>query len=59
MSDYRLQIIHVKTGQVVQSWQPGTQVETDLVEDLCGRLKDPAPVRKAFLALLYELKAKV
>ena len=59
MSDYRLQIIHTKTGQVVKSWQPGTQVETDLVEDLCGRVKNPGPVKKAFLTLLHELKSKV
>ena len=59
MSEYRLQIILARTGEVVKSWAPGTNVETDLVEDLCGRVKDAENVRKAFKALLHDLKSKV
>lgn len=59
MSDYRLQIIHTKSAEVLKSWEPGGQVETDLVEDLAGRVKDAEGVRKAFRALLHDLKSKV
>lgn len=39
MSEYRLQVVEVRTGKVVQAWAPGGPVETDLVMDLCGRLQ--------------------
>ena len=37
-SEFKMQIAYVKTGDVV-TWAPGAVVETDIVEDLCGRLK--------------------
>ncbi len=71
MSDYRLQIIHIKTGQVVRGWSPGDRVETELVEALCARLKAKGvgwfksearvleALREAWSELLYELKSRV
>lgn len=69
MSDYLLQIIHVKTHEVVKGWQPGDRVEVDLVEDLCERLKGNMglrteaailkAVRKSFAEMIHELKRRV
>ena len=39
MSQFKLQIIDKTTGKVVNGWQPGDRVETDLAEDLLNRLK--------------------
>lgn len=70
ISDFRIQIVHAKTGRVVE-WLPGAKIETDLVRELVYRLrnrgvgvfKTEAAVLKAveeeFAALLWELKKQV
>lgn len=71
-SEYRLQVISIKTGQVVAGWQPGDRVvETDLVTDLEARVKAKgvglfrteahvlADLREAFAEMLYQLKERV
>ena len=42
MSDYQMQIVHKESGLVVQ-WRPGKGIETDLIDDLCERVKTHAP----------------
>ena len=70
MSDYRLQVIHVKTGKVAMGWQPGDKVELDLIDDLIARLRGKVgfwkgevavlgAVREAFLELLLAIKGRV
>lgn len=71
MSQFRLQIVDAKTGQVAKGWQPADRVEMDLVEDLCTRLKGRGigmfrteakvleTVRGAFAEMLLELKRRV
>lgn len=68
-SNYRMQIIDIRSGQVVQ-WRAGMPIETDLVTDLCERLKSRgvgifttqekvlAAVKEEFAELLWTLKAK-
>lgn len=70
MSDYRLQVLHLPTGEIVK-WKPGADVETDLVDDLCDRLKARGVglfktektvldlVREELADVLWELKKKV
>lgn len=36
-SEYRLQVLHVPSGQVVQ-WAPGLLIEKDLVDEVCRRV---------------------
>lgn len=71
MSAFRLQIVDAKTGYVTKGWEPGGKVETDLVEELCGRLKGRGigvfkteakvleAVRAEFQAMLLDLKRRV
>jgi len=71
MSDYRVQIIHQRTGQVAKGWQPGDYVEAELIEDMCRRMKAKgvgvfkgeakvlAAMREAWSELLYDLKVRV
>ena len=72
MSDYRLQVIHVKRPhEVVHGWQPGDRVETDMVEELCARLEIKgvgwfhtnkqvlASVREAWAEMLLDFKGRV
>jgi hypothetical protein len=35
-SEYRIQVLHVPSGQLVE-WAPGFQVERDLVAEVCRR----------------------
>ncbi len=70
MSDYQMQIVHKSDGRVV-AWAPGGSVETDLVDELCRRIKVRgvgilrseakvlACVREEFASLLFDLKRKV
>lgn len=70
MSVYRLQIVG-PDGQVVKSWPPGSHVETELISELCERVKAKgvglgrteahvlADLKAAFTEMLYDLKAKV
>jgi hypothetical protein len=70
VSQFRLQIVD-KAGKVTKGWQPGDRVETELVDELCARVKAKgvglgrteahvlADLRLAFAELLYELKARV
>lgn len=69
-SNFRLQIIHAKDGKVVE-WLPGAKIETDLVKELCYRLRNRkvgmfqseakvlAAVEEEFAALLWALKKQV
>lgn len=71
MSQYLLKVIDTKTGGTAASWRPGHICETDMVEDLCRRLKAEgvgvlkteakvlAAVRKCWTEVLRELKYKV
>jgi hypothetical protein len=70
LSDYRLQIINVKAPhEVAKGWEPGDRVETDLVEDLCNRLKGNMglrteeailrAVRASWKQLLLDLKRRI
>ena len=71
MSEYRLRIVHARTGQIVKGWEPGTHIETDLVDELCARTKAKGvgmfrteahvldDIRAAFAEMLYELKKQV
>ena len=70
MSDYRCQIIHASDGRVA-IWRPGSEVEVDLAEELCQRLKLRGvglftseatvlqAVREEFASILFDLKRKV
>ena len=70
MSDYKMQIIHTATGNVV-NWKPGADIEVDVIEDLCLRLKKRGvgffktqaavldAVREEFASELWDLKKKV
>ncbi len=70
MSDYRLQITHASTGQVVV-WTPGHDMEPDLVDELSSRLarrgvgwftseaKVLTALREEFASMLFDLKRKV
>ena len=70
MSDYRLQIVHSSDGRVV-TWRPGHEIETDLIDALCARLKARgvgiftsearvlSSVKEEFGGLLFDLKRKV
>jgi hypothetical protein len=74
MSDYRLQVIHLRSKEpdkVVMGWQPGDRVETDLAEELAQRIKAKGvglfrtekhvmeDVRKAVAEMLWDLKGRV
>ena len=37
-SDYRLQIVHVPTGQIVHAWAPGLAAESEFLDELCDRV---------------------
>lgn len=70
MSNFRVQIVHTEDGKVVE-WMPGREVEGELIESLCKRVKAKGvglgrttdhvvnDVRTAFQELLRELKFKV
>lgn len=68
-SAYKLQIVHISTGKVVE-WAPGLQAEVELVDNLCARVKAKGvsrrseahiidDVRTAFEELIYDLKEQV
>lgn len=70
MSDYALQIVNKASGQVVQSWEPGSVVEVDLIDELCKRVSTKAGlvstkaavcehVQDALRELLWDLKSRV
>jgi hypothetical protein len=70
MSEYRLQIVHAKTGILSMGWQPGDKCEIDLAEDVLTRLKGKVglfkteaqvltAVREAFADMLLDLKSRV
>lgn len=70
MSDYRMQIFHIPSNSLV-AWKPGADLETDLIDDLCERLKLRgvglfkgeakvlALVREELADVIFDLKKKV
>ena len=38
MSDYKIQVVHIQTGAVVE-WAPGLKAEADLVAELSTRVR--------------------
>jgi hypothetical protein len=69
-SNYLVQIVHRKSGLVVQ-WAPGLNVEDELIDTLCERVRAKGigigrteahvlgDVRAALEELLFDLKSQV
>lgn len=69
-SEYVIQVVHIKSGAVVQ-WAPGLAVEQDFEGELCRRVRERGvglarttnhvveDVKQAFRELMQSLKAKV
>lgn len=70
-SDFVLQIVNRHTGEIVRGFEPGSHVETDVVEELLTRIHGEgvglfrteatvdAVIRKAWGELLHALKSQV
>lgn len=70
-SRFKLQIVEKATGDIVLGLEPGSKIETDLIEDFMRRLKGygvgmfkseakvEAAATRAWEELLYDLKRLV
>ena len=70
-SQFIIQVVYKKTGEVIKSWLPGERVEKDIEDEVIGRIqakgvgflkteaKVLASVREALREFLYSLKEMV
>lgn len=70
-SEWLIQVVHAKTGEVCHSWLPGLAVERQFIEEIVNRTVSKGvgmwrtsahvaeDVRSAVKELLYDLKSQV
>ena len=70
-SEYRVQIVHMPTGDLAHSWSPGSPAERQFEDAICDRLAQKgigigrtqaqviASTHEAIREVLFEIKARV